>query len=382
MKEHIFNIHDVILLTTVAECILLALFQAVLPTQNRRYSALLAAFLFTIAVGSSATLVLWNEYLNVAVPAVIDNYATPPLLLVALMLKGPILMLSVAAITQQHFRLHRRLLVHLLPAVIAALVILVFGVNGSDLRMMSPETSDTPDYLVTFIWDAAKIVPLVYAFGAVVLVQRYRAQLKDEYSHFSTSEPNWLNILTLGFFANWAWSGVVHIVAKYSSPETADSLGIVDNYLTFILINALFTYSLVYAHKLLVTQPEPLIESEGARPTNEAVDRVRAAMEDEKLYLKHNINIEQFSERLNLPPKEVSSVINKHFGTNFFEFVNTYRVEEAKRLLTSPDYKDKTILDVLMDAGFNSKSAFHRFFKRLVGVSPSEYRKQLDKDGA
>lgn len=379
MKEHIFNIHDVILLTTVAECILLALFQAVLPSQNRRYSGLLAAFLLTIAVGSAATLVLWNEYLSVAVPDPVDNYLTPTLLFVSLMLKGPILMLSVAAITQQTFRLHRRLLVHLLPAVIAALVILVFGVNGADLRMMSPETSSTPSYVVTFLWDAAKIVPLVYAFGAVMLVQNYRAQLKDEYSHFSSSEPNWLNVLTLGFFANWAWSGVVHIVAKYSSPETADSLGIIDNYVTFILINALFTYSLVYAHRLLATQPEQLNEREGEAPTDEAVDRVRAAMETEKLYLKHNINIEQFSEHLGLPPKEVSSVINKHFGTNFFEFVNSYRVEEAKRLLADPDYKDKTILDVLMESGFNSKSAFHRFFKRLTGVSPSEYRKQLDK---
>jgi AraC-like DNA-binding protein len=85
------------------------------------------------------------------------------------------------------------------------------------------------------------------------------------------------------------------------------------------------------------------------------------------------LNIEEFSKRINLPVKEVSAVINKHYNTNFFEFMNSYRVEEAKRLLSDTD---KSVMDVLLEAGFNSKSAFHRFFSRLVGMSPTEYRKQ------
>ncbi|MFC6977926.1 helix-turn-helix domain-containing protein [Microbulbifer taiwanensis] len=69
-------------------------------------------------------------------------------------------------------------------------------------------------------------------------------------------------------------------------------------------------------------------------------------------------------------------MINKHFGTNFFEFINSYRVEEAKALLADAGRADMTVLDVLMESGFNSKSAFHRFFSRLVGMSPTEYRRQ------
>src|SRR5690625_7382550 len=99
-------------------------------------------------------------------------------------------------------------------------------------------------------------------------------------------------------------------------------------------------------------------------------------MEEEKMFLHANLNIEQFSSMIDYPVKDVSSVINKHFGTNFFEFVNSYRVEEAKQLLTDPAHSDKTILDILLESGFNSKSAFHRFFKRLAGMPPSAYRKQ------
>ncbi|MET0355946.1 MAG: helix-turn-helix domain-containing protein, partial [Cellvibrio sp.] len=113
--------------------------------------------------------------------------------------------------------------------------------------------------------------------------------------------------------------------------------------------------------------------------TDAAIQKVQTGMEEHKLYLKHNLNIEEFSKRIDLPIKEVSAVINKHYGTNFFEFMNKYRVEEAKRLLLDASCADMTVLDILLQAGFNSKSAFHRFFNRLVGVSPTEFRKQAQQ---
>lgn len=375
MKAHIFNIHDVVLIMTVVECLLLALFQAILPFQNRRYGRLLIAFFIAIAIGAATTLLLWNQ--SIATPPLVDRYLIPPLLLAANMLRGPILMLSVAAITQQAFCFHRRQLLHAIPAAVAVLLVYMLGISSDDLRMGAPDSEPYRPGLLTFIWDAAKLVPLIYTCWAVWMVQRYRARLKDEYSHFSTVEANWLNFLTLGFLGNWAWTVIVHIVAKYSSPETADTLGIVDNYVTFILINALFTYSLVYAHNVLATHAEPVRDKAPAKPSDEAVERVRKAMDVDKIYLKQNVNIEQFADGVAMSVKEVSAVINKHFGTNFFEFINSYRVEEAKRLLASEEHRNMNVLDVLMEAGFNSKSAFHRSFKRLVDESPTEYRKRM-----
>ena len=74
--------------------------------------------------------------------------------------------------------------------------------------------------------------------------------------------------------------------------------------------------------------------------------------------------------------KEVFAVINKHHGTNFFEFMKKYRFEEATRLLLDERCSDMTVLGILLQASVNSKSAFHRFFIRLVGVSPTEFRKR------
>ena len=373
MKAYIFNIHDVVLFMTAVEAILLALFQAALPAKKRLSASLLSTFLITIATLAACTLILWNNQMQLN--SSVKQLWVPYLLVAALMMKGPILYLYVSCITQSGFQLRARHGLHLLPALAGCATLAIFGLDASDIRYDWPYEPHPLQAVVNHLWDALKLVPLGYSLAALLQARSYQDRLKDEYSHFSTTGPNWLKVLTLGFFISWSWSAVAHLMARFSTPSTADYLGIADNYVTLILINALFTYSLVYAHQLLIIRTESVRPHEREKPSDSAVERVKQLMDQDKVYLKHNLNIEQFAKRVELPVKEVSSVINKHFGTNFFEFINSYRIEEAKRLLADPNLAEKTILDILMDSGFNSKSAFHRFFKRLVGMSPSEYRR-------
>ena len=376
MKQYIFNIHDVVLLMTAAECLLLAVFQSILPTRARHDGRLLTAFLLIIAVASGCTLLLWNDQFSLA--PWFEQTLLPYLLFAALLLKGPAIYLYVCSLTQQKLNLNQRHALHLLPAAIGLLCIAVFGISSDGLRLMPDAGQALPATAIEFIWDLASLVPFAYAVAALLRIRRYRHALKDEYSHFSETELHWLAALTWGVCIAWGWTMVVHVVAKFSSDVVADYMGIADNYLAFILINAFFAYSLTYAHQLLVTKPEEETRESSTEeePSEPAIAKVRQAMEGDRIYLKKNLNLEQFAERIDLPAKEVSAVINKHFGTNFFEFVNSYRVETAKALLSDPDKVDMTVLDVLLESGFNSKSAFHRFFSRLVGMSPTEYRKQ------
>lgn len=377
MKDHIFNFHDVVLLMTVAECILLAIFQSVLPVTNRLASALLSVFLLCVAIGSACTLILWNDF--VQIHPLFDIAFLPYFLTAALLLKGPALFLYVASLTRRDFTLRAHHLWHLLPTVACFLWLQFFNLDSLDLRFRAPDATPLINNLANYVWHFVKVQPLAYAIAAVVISQTYVARLKDHYSAFSPTEPGWLRVLTLGFLLSWITTLVVHAIAQYSTPQTSDALGILDNYAVFVLINALFIYSVVYAHQLLTTHHHEEDETKTKaeeKLTDTAIAKVQAGMEKDKLYLKQNLNIEEFSKRIDLPVKEVSAVINKHYGTNFFEFMNRYRVEEAKRLLGDPAHADKTILDILLQSGFNSKSAFHRFFGRLVGVSPTEYRKQ------
>src|SRR5690606_4741131 len=77
------------------------------------------------------------------------------------------------------------------------------------------------------------------------------------------------------------------------------------------------------------------------------------------------------------PPRALSNIINRQFECNFFEFINSYRIEEAKRLLAAPEYASKNMLEVMYDVGFNSKATFNTLFKKKVGMTPSEYRKSF-----
>ena len=380
MKTPIFNFHDIVLFMTITECLLLALFQAALPTPKRTAGALLIAFLLSIGMAGACVMVLWNDYLHIY--PLLDRILLPYVLVAAVLIKGPILYLYVSALTQHSFRLQRAHLLHLLPILLCLALVSIFNIDSDDLRHRSAQATVLSTVAVNDLWHITKILPLIYGIASVYKTQRYRSHLKDQYSNFSQGEPGWLSILTFGFLLTWVWGVIVHIIAQYASVSVADYLGIAENYVIFILINALFTYSLAYAHRLLTTKPIKIKEASPDKPNELAVEQVKKGMETEKLYLEQNLNIEEFANRIDIPVRDVSNVINKHFGTNFFEFMNSYRVEEAKRLLADPGNSELTILDILLQSGFNSKSAFHRFFKRLVGMSPTEYRKQCQTEPA
>lgn len=98
-------------------------------------------------------------------------------------------------------------------------------------------------------------------------------------------------------------------------------------------------------------------------------------MDEEKPYIDPEITVEKLSKRLAISEKHLSQVLNENLHLNFNNFVNKYRIEEAKRKIVDPKEKDFVILKIAYDVGFNSKSVFNAAFKKFTGLSPSEYRK-------
>ncbi|MDD3320264.1 MAG: AraC family transcriptional regulator [Paludibacter sp.] len=103
--------------------------------------------------------------------------------------------------------------------------------------------------------------------------------------------------------------------------------------------------------------------------------QLKDLMKDEKLYLNPTLSIHDLADSMKMPAHQLSKVINKEFHCNFFEFVNKYRIEEFKQRAYSSDYKNMTILAIALDCGFNSKSAFNRIFKDMIGLTPGDYIK-------
>jgi AraC-like DNA-binding protein len=104
--------------------------------------------------------------------------------------------------------------------------------------------------------------------------------------------------------------------------------------------------------------------------------RLRLFMQNEKPWLDPDLSLEQLASGIGQKPKMLSVVINETLGQNFFDFINHYRIDEAKRLLTNPVDKKITVSEVLYAVGFNSKSSFNTLFKKYTGLTPSEFRRQ------
>ncbi|MCU7862861.1 MAG: AraC family transcriptional regulator [Candidatus Thiodiazotropha sp. (ex Lucinoma borealis)] len=102
---------------------------------------------------------------------------------------------------------------------------------------------------------------------------------------------------------------------------------------------------------------------------------LQAHMDREKSHLDSKLTLAQLAEQLAISSNYLSQVINEQAGQNFFDFINSYRINEAKQSLINPSQGDTNILSIALNAGFNSKSAFYTAFKRQTGQTPSQFRK-------
>lgn len=129
-------------------------------------------------------------------------------------------------------------------------------------------------------------------------------------------------------------------------------------------------------------QPPLLLDADATAPTDrtpllseEHMERLaskltRALMTD-RLYADSDLSLRDLSDVTGATKNHISETLSQHLGVNFFDFVNGYRIAEAKRLLTETD---DTVLEVGLEVGFNSRSTFNAAFKKHAGSTPSAYR--------
>jgi AraC-like DNA-binding protein len=112
----------------------------------------------------------------------------------------------------------------------------------------------------------------------------------------------------------------------------------------------------------------------------EDAQKLSALMKEEQPFLESALTINDLSRMMDMPPHQLSRVINRHFGMNFFEFVNQYRIEYFKQLAADPKYQHYSLLGLGLECGFNSKSSFNRVFKEHTGLTPGAVRKQVEAE--
>jgi len=98
-------------------------------------------------------------------------------------------------------------------------------------------------------------------------------------------------------------------------------------------------------------------------------------MESQEAYLNPSLTLFELANGLDMPSIELSLFLNKSLNKNFFDFVNEYRIRKAMEILQDPNKREYTVLEILYEVGFNSKSSFNTAFKKYTKLTPTQYRK-------
>lgn len=369
----LFNIHDLVLLLAVAQYLLLAGLLLATRRSGEKSVYLLTAMLLVSAVQALDTLLIWSDPLRLAV---LETH--PNILFLgsfSYWLQGPLLLGYVASVLYRSFRLRIYHLVHLAPALIAGVLLIAnYYVLPApqQLALMTNQQFMWTPLMIHFItgWH---ISVLTYGAASLWLLYRYRLQLLDRYANLEVSQRRWLMWVVLGFMAIALWKLTVHLLGNRFPAPVSNALGIASHYFAFLFVTSLVFISVRYTHMFGGLRDEPNAdESAGFKP--EQVERVADYMKRERPYLSADISLESLAQSLSLPERTLSRILNHHYGQNFFEFINSFRIERAKQLLKDPQKENWTILEVLNESGFSSKSTFNAIFKKRVGQTPSQYR--------
>ena len=380
MNAVVFNIHDVALLLRVGECSMLAVLFFAHRGSKPYSNVLLAGFLLLNAMIALHILTLWGEAFRF-----IAFEFNPNVFFIfnfAYFLEGPILYWYTRSLIYKDFKFVHKDALHLIPA--AATPVLVYFLyyqhpvdvqEGIALHFHDYGASEP---LFDWLVHPEKVVIVLYGIACLYQLFRYQQRLKQNYSDIERIDLTWLALLIGGFMASWVCFLLAHIFGAFDHTKIGEGLAIFANYVLFILINILIFYSLIYSEMF-----EGINESknDAEKSTKEDISpeqlaTIKNAMQKQKLYLNSKLTLEEFSRQIGLQTRQVSSAINRNLNQNFHEFVNRYRVEEVKRVLSSPDAESLAITDIATNAGFNSKAAFNRFFKKFTEMTPTQFREQ------
>lgn len=105
----------------------------------------------------------------------------------------------------------------------------------------------------------------------------------------------------------------------------------------------------------------------------ELKNRLEYLMANQKLYLQHQLKLDDIAELLDISRHHASQVINENFQVSFYDYINAFRIEDAKRQLVSDYDPSKSISDLAYECGFNNRVSFYKAFKKLTATTPTEY---------
>jgi AraC-like DNA-binding protein len=377
-----FSLSDTFFIIVIFQLLFTAIFLFTHKTGKRISNALLGSFFLAICLNLTDNLMVMKRV----------YFFLPSLALWSvwlLLLFGPLLYLYTQSVLYKDYALTRRKWVHFLPFIVLFLLTETFWQLQplADKRAILDHivARKVPSYQY---WGSGLIFLqfFVYMAACLRLIKKFKKVAGDEFSDYQRTNITWLSATILFFTFTMVLAALnsfigMTLYSKYWYLIFTFVILLVFIYINTVLLKALqkpelFAVLKEPASEAAPTQPKyagsPLVKEESKK----MLDLVLRYMQTNKPWLEPELTLEQLARQLAVRPKILSQVINENLGQNFFDFINRYRIEEAKTLLTNPIDKKITVLEVLYQVGFNSKSSFNTLFKKHTGLTPSEFKKE------
>ncbi len=228
-------------------------------------------------------------------------------------------------------------------------------------------------------------VAIGYLIATAFLIRRYYQQASDTLSNFDSRIFIWLGILVSSFSVIFLAKGIM----AFTNFATMNMVVLSDALIVSIIV--LIALNQWKNPQFFAVSNQNFDEnvhigagmSQDIENAGSIDDETRAAMfeqvtkhiEQERSYRDSELSLAKLAHSIGVSPHHLSEVLNQHAGQNFNRFINGYRVTEVCEKLKSSD--SHKVLDIAMQAGFSSKSTFNTIFKKIMNVTPTQYRHQL-----
>ena len=369
------SITEIISIITVAQLLLFGIFLFTARKNTSKDKIILAFFLI-----ANSFFILNFLFFNYRQAVLTFNINLFYLGGTAGFLFGPLLFLYAKAVTSKEYRFSATDIFHFILFLIVFVLTLVrfqFQSYETKIEILASGLYVRPLSILYHL--AMHLTILIYLLMTFFIVKQKNQNLKIYYSSLDEVNYNWLKLVVSAFIIMWIIDIVNWISVLFGIGSNAAS-----NIFTFFSLSINFAFANLLILKSLslpeIAESETIHKYEKSPLTiqtkNDILSRLEKLMIGEKLFLNSSLNLGEVAQKLSVVPRYLSQVINEIKGQNFYDFVNYYRIEEAKKMLTDPTHIDDKILSVLYDCGFNSKSVFNTVFKKNTGVTPSEYRKR------
>jgi len=284
-------------------------------------------------------------------------------------------------ITEEKPFTFRFALPHLLPfLLLLGLAIPFYSLSAIEKRRAFENNGENYLWYQYILLAWFSISTIGYTFWSLALIRKTRRRAQDFFSNTEKRSLAWLEYLSIGL------AGICLLVLFFDDTIIFSGVTLLMVFIGLYGINqtAIFQSNRLLENTPVVPEAAEILVPEISRYQKSGLKendveqlylRLQTLMETEKPFKNPELTLAELAKRLDVHPNYLSQAVNEKAQRNFFNYINTLRVEEFLRLAPLPESQRFTLLALAFDCGFNSKSTFNKYFKLHTGKIPSDFFK-------